>query len=225
MRWPLSTACAERVGDVGVIFDMDGVLVDSGAHHRAAWQALLAELGVPVPDEFWRRTIGRPAEEAVGRLLGRALTPGQARELGRRKHEHYEKLARQGLPAIPGAPEFVAALGRRGVPRAVATSARRADAATLLGTLGLLRHFEIVVTADDVRRGKPDPEVYVLAARGLGLLPHQCLVFEDSLVGVQAARGAGMRVIGLATAHTDAELIDAGVERVLANFERCAWPP
>ncbi|HEV8641923.1 MAG TPA: HAD family phosphatase [Methylomirabilota bacterium] len=212
------------MASAGVVFDMDGVLVDSGAYHRAAWQALLAELGVPLPPEFWRCTIGRPAEEAVARLLGRALSPAQARDLGRRKHEHYERLAGQALPAIPGAPKFVETLVRSGVPRAVASSARRADVIRLLGDLGLLRHFEIVVTADDVRQGKPDPEVYVRAARGLRIPPDECLVFEDSLVGVQAARGAGMRVIGIATAHTEAELLGAGAERVIANFEGCAWP-
>jgi HAD superfamily hydrolase (TIGR01509 family) len=128
------------------------------------------------------------------------------------------------LPAIPGAPKFVEALVRGGVPRAVASSARRADVIRLLGDLGLLRHFEIVVTADDVGRGKPDPEVYVRAARGLRIPPAECLVFEDSLVGVQAARGAGMRVIGIATAHTEAELLGAGAERAMANFEGCTWP-
>ncbi|MGH7392072.1 MAG: HAD family hydrolase [Candidatus Rokuibacteriota bacterium] len=208
-----------------VVFDMDGVLVDSGAHHRAAWEALLGDLGVPVPPEFWRRTIGRPAGEAVAALLERALAAGEAHELSRRKHAHYVRLSRGGLPAVRGAVAYLATLEKAGVPCAVATSARRVDATSLLGGLGLLAHFRAVVAAEDVRRGKPDPEVYRLAARGVGVAAGRCLVFEDSLVGVHAARAAGMRVIGLTTAHTEAELRAAGAERAIADFEGLAWPP
>jgi beta-phosphoglucomutase-like phosphatase (HAD superfamily) len=81
-----------------------------------------------------------------------------------------------------------------------------------------------VVAAEDVRRGKPDPEVYLTAARRLGVAPERCLVFEDAVVGVQAARSAGMRAIGVSTAHTEAELRAAGAERAVENFERMSWP-
>src|SRR3990167_8592581 len=95
----------------GAIFDMDGVLVDSGAHHRAAWRALLDELGErPAHDEPWRLTIGRPGAEAVPLLLGRRVAEGEARALARRKRAHYVRLARAGVVAIPGAPAFVEAL-------------------------------------------------------------------------------------------------------------------
>lgn len=208
-----------------VVFDMDGVLVDSGAHHRAAWEALLADMGVPAPPEFWRRTIGRPASEAVATLLDRALAADEAHELSRRKHAHYLRLAAGGLPAVRGAPAYVAAVVGAGVPCAVATSARRVDATRLLGDLGLLERFRAVVAAEDVARGKPDPEVFRLAARRLGVASGRCLVFEDSLVGVHAARAAGMRVIGVTTAHTEAELRAAGAERAIADFEALAWPP
>jgi HAD superfamily hydrolase (TIGR01509 family) len=211
-------------GARGVVFDMDGVLIDSGAHHRDAWRLLLQELGLtPVPD-FWRLTIGRPAEEAVALLLGRPVGAAEAAALARRKRAHYTRLAARGMLPIPGAPAFVAALARQGVPRAVATSATRHDVEDLLADLGVRRHFDVIVTAEDVRRGKPDPEVYVRAARGLGLPPGGCVVFEDSLVGVRAARTAGMRVIGVTSAHTDRELEAAGAERAIADFEGVAWP-
>jgi len=207
-----------------VIFDMDGVLVDSGAHHRAAWTALLGELGVAVPAEFWRLTIGRPADEAVEHLLGRPLSATEARRLSRRKHEHYAKLSQAGLPAVTGVPAFVSALATLGVPKAVATSARRADATRLLRELGLLAQFAVIVTAEDVRRGKPAPDVFVTAAERLGVRPERCLVFEDSVVGVRAGRAAGMRVIGVTTAHTAAELTEAGAEQCIADFDGCRWP-
>jgi HAD superfamily hydrolase (TIGR01509 family) len=207
-----------------VIFDMDGVLADSGACHRKAWSALLDELQVPEPPEVWRLTIGRPSHEAVSVLLGRELPEAEARALSRRKQSLYLDIAAAGVPAVPGAPGFVEELRRRQVPRAVATSARQSDMRHVLGGLGLIESFDAIITAEHVRRGKPDPEVYLLAAQAMGMTAPQCLVFEDSLVGVQSASGAGMRVIGVATSHTEAELLQAGAERVLINFEGCGWP-
>jgi beta-phosphoglucomutase len=207
-----------------VIFDMDGVLIDSGAHHRSAWRALLDELGVqPAEAEFWRLTIGRPAEEAVPLLLGRPMPSSEARRLALRKRDLYAGFAARGLLSVPGVAEFVQTLVRLGVPRAVGTSASRGDVENLLGALALRRHFEIIVTAEDVRFGKPDPEVYLECARRLGSPPGVCLVFEDSLVGVQAARRAGMRAIGVTTAHTAEELLGAGAEATIADFEGLEW--
>ncbi len=203
---------------------MDGVLIDSGAHHRNAWRALLEELGVePAEREYWRLTIGRPAEEAVPLLLGAPVTAWETRRLALRKRELYEDFARHGTETVPGIPAFVAALARQGIPRAVGTSASRHDVHRLLGDLGLRRHFDVIVTADDVALGKPDPAVYLEAARRLRARPTACLVFEDSLVGVEAARRAGMRAIGVTTAHTAAELREAGAEATIADFLGLDW--
>ena len=206
------------------IFDMDGVLIDSGVWHRAAWQALLTEMGLdPARPDFWRLTIGRPGEEAVPLLLGKTLPDREARRLARRKRDLYVELARGGLRAVEGAPAFIEHLARRGIPRAVGTSASRMDVERMLGAVGLRRHFEVVVTSEDVRLGKPDPEVYVLAARRLGAARGACVVFEDSVVGIQAARRAGMRAIGVTTAYGEEELRAAGAEAVIADFERLEW--
>ena len=203
---------------------MDGVLIDSGVWHRAAWQALLAEMGLdPARPDFWRLTIGRPGEEAVPLLLGKTLPDREARRLARRKRDLYVELARGGLRAVEGAPAFIEHLARRGIPRAVGTSASRMDVERMLGGVGLRRHFEVVVTAEDVRLGKPDPEVYVLAARRLGAAPVACVVFEDSVVGIQAARRAGMRAIGVTTAYGEEELRAAGAELVIGDFEGLEW--
>ena len=202
---------------------MDGVLVDSGAHHREAWVAMCRDCGLTPPPEFWRLTIGRPAEEAVA-LLVDGIDRGEARRLADLKREHYTRLARRGAVAVAGAGAFVEALARAGVPRAVATSATRRDLERVLDALGLRRHIDLAITADDVRRGKPHPEVYLKAAEGLGVESRACLVFEDAIVGVQAARAAGMRVIGVTTAHTADELVGAGAERAVPHFETVRWP-
>jgi beta-phosphoglucomutase len=207
-----------------VIFDMDGVLLDSGVHHRDAWRLLLEDLDLTPPAEFWRCTIGRPAEEAVALLLDRALTGAEAATLARRKREHYTRLAARGMLPVAGACGFVTELARQNVPRAVASSASREDVEAMLTEIGVRAHFEVVVTADDVRWGKPNPEVFLRAAAGLGQPAAACLVFEDAIVGVHAARNAGMRVIGLTTAHTARELVAAGAERAIPDFEVLSWP-
>lgn len=207
-----------------VIFDMDGVLVDSGAYHRAAWRALLEELGAePEDDEFWRLTIGRPVEEALPVLLGRPLSTQEIARYSKRKTDLYHQLADGRFPPVPGAVAFVRALERQNIPRALATSASPRSVRAVLSDLDLTEQFPVVVTADDVERGKPDPEVYLAAALQLNVSPSHCLVFEDSLVGIEAARRAGMVSIGLTTAHTEAELRKAGAVRVLTDFEGLTW--
>ena len=191
-----------------VIFDMDGVLIDSGAHHRAAWRALLDELGVvPAEPDYWRLTIGRPSVEAVPLLLGRETSWAEAQRLAARKQEHYRRLAGGGPALVRGVAEFVTELAARSVPRAVATSASRHDVDALL-TRARLRDR---LRGRRGRRGRPARQ-----ARSRGLparrrparvsRPSSCLVFEDAVVGVQAARSAGMRAIGVSTAHTETEL-------------------
>src|SRR2546428_5235987 len=168
---------------------MDGVLLDSGAHHREAWRALLDELGVsPAQPEYWRLTIGRPSVEAVPLLLGRATPWPEARRLAARKRDHYRRLARAGPPPVRGVVPFVDELAARRVPRAVATSASRDDADRLLGRTGLRDRFDAVVTAEDVRRGEPDPEGYPLAARRPGGAPARRLPFAGAGGGGQAGR-------------------------------------
>jgi beta-phosphoglucomutase len=206
-----------------VVFDMDGVLVDSGVHHREAWIAMCRDCGMVPPPEFWRLTIGRPAEEAVLLLIG-AIGAAEALRLADIKRGHYERLARRGLMAVPGVGDFVKQLTRAGVPRAVATSASRRDLERALDALGLREHIDVAVTADDVRRGKPHPEVYLKAAEHLGVDAAACIVFEDAIVGVHAARAAGMRVIGVTTAHTADELVAAGAERAVPHFQEVRWP-
>ena len=209
---------------LAAIFDMDGVLVDSGAYHRAAWRALLGELDAePKDGEFWRLTIGRPVDEALPLLLGRRLSPHEVARYSKRKTDLYHRFAEGRLLQVPGAVAFVRSLEAGRVPRALATSASPRSVLTILSELSLTSHFPVVVTADDVKRGKPDPEVYLVAASRLGVAPRACVVFEDSLVGVEAARRAGMLPVGLATAHTEEELREVGAVRVLTDFTNLTW--
>jgi beta-phosphoglucomutase family hydrolase len=206
------------------LLDMDGVLVDNAPFHREAWRRLAREEGFELTDpEFWRHAIGRPVEEAVPRILGRPVPPAEASRLARRKTALYHELADGQAAPVAGVVEFVRALAAAGVPRALATSAVAESAARILEGLGLAAAFPVQVTAGQVRRGKPDPEVYLTAAARLGVPPAVCVVFEDAVVGVEAARRAGMAVVGLTTAHADAELRAAGATWTAPDFTRLAW--
>ena len=211
-------------GRRAALFDMDGVLVNNAPFHRAAWRRLAQEEGFALTDpEFWRQAIGRPVEEAVPRILGRPVPPAEATRLAQRKTALYHELADGHAAPVPGVVEFVRALAATGVPRALATSAVADSAARILEGLGRATVFPVRVTAGQVRRGKPDPEVYLTAAARLGVPPVACVVFEDAVVGVEAARRAGMAVVGLTTAHADAELREAGATWTAPDFTGLAW--
>jgi HAD superfamily hydrolase (TIGR01509 family) len=151
------------------------------------------------------------------------VPPDEAARLARRKTALYHELADGHAAPVPGVVEFIRALSAAGVPRALATSAVADSAARILEGLGLAAAFPVRVTAGQVRRGKPDPEVYLTAAAALGVPPAACVVFEDAVVGVEAARRAGMAVVGLTTAHADAELRAAGAAWTAPDFTRLAW--
>ena len=211
-------------GRRAAVFDMDGVLVNNARFHREAWRRLSQEEGFALTDpEFWRQAIGRPVEEAVPRILGRPVPAPEAARLAQRKTALYHELADGQAPPVPGVVAFVRALAALGVPRALATSAVADSAARILAGIGLAAVFPVQVTAGQVQRGKPDPEVYLTAAARLGVAPAACVVFEDAVVGVEAARRAGMAVVGLTTAHAAAELHAAGATWTAPDFTGLTW--
>ncbi len=183
----------------GVLFDMDGVLVDSGPIHREAWKRIALEAGRPMEDAFFDRVFGMRNEEILEELLGPDLDPERKAALGKRKEEVYRALARERLVPAPGAAELAGALKEAGFKLALASSGPRANVELMLEVTGLGREMDAYVCAEDVERGKPDPQVFLEAAGRLELPPGRCVVVEDAAVGVRAARRAGMRVVGVAS--------------------------
>ena len=179
----------------GVLFDMDGVLVDSYGAHLESWRALAAEEGLPFDREALTRMFGRTSHEMIGELWPDRAADSQ--RLSRRKEAIYRTLVERSFPAMPGAAELVAALDEAGYALALASSGPPENVELALERLGVRERFDAVVTGRDVELGKPDPQVFLLAARRLGLPPERCVVVEDAPVGVEAAHAAGMTAVVL----------------------------
>lgn len=193
------------------IWDMDGVMVDSAELHFKAWQRLMHELGRSLSYDEFVLTFGRKNADILRELLSPDLTPEQLEELSDRKERYFREQARAGLRAFPGVKELVQKLHRAGYRQAVASSAPPENIDLILSMLKLKPCFSAVVSADDIDRGKPDPQVFLLAAQRLQVPPACALVIEDSVAGVQAAKAAGMSVIAVTNTRTREELREADI--------------
>jgi beta-phosphoglucomutase len=208
--------------DYAVLWDMDGVLVDSGDLHRRAWRVFLVRKGLPITDAIFKLGFGRPNEQVLPDFFGLDLTPAQLRRLSEEKEACYRDLVRQeGIETTPGVLSWLARFQEAGVQQALATSGCRPNVDLILELTGTASYFRAVVTPEDVQRGKPHPDLFLHAAELLGVLPVRCLVVEDSLHGIQAARSAGMRCLALATTHPASEI--HGCDLVLPNLESFSW--
>ncbi|MFC3550399.1 HAD family hydrolase [Lysobacter cavernae] len=177
-----------------VLFDMDGLMIESERALLQCWRQASQRLGLALDDELWLSFVGLPDRTCVELLRARLPEP-QVQALLQHCHARYDVQVEAGLPLKPGVLELLALLAQRGLPRAVVTSTRRERALQKLQRCGLLAHFDTVVTGSDVVHAKPAPDIYLLAAQRLGVAPSQCVVLEDSVPGVRAALAAGMTPI------------------------------
>jgi HAD superfamily hydrolase (TIGR01509 family) len=178
-----------------VIFDMDGLLIDTEAVYLAAYLAAAAHMKVELPLAFCHSLIGRPSPDC-DRMIQEYFGPAFALDaFNDHADGHAARALEAKVPVKAGAVELLTYLGERGLPLAVATSSSRRTTERHLGQAGLLGHFRALATRDDVERGKPHPDLYLEAARRLGVAPGRCLAFEDSNNGLTAAHAAGMQAV------------------------------
>lgn len=200
-----------------IVFDMDGVLVDSHPAHRFAWRELLHSLGKEVTESELDFVMdGRKREEILVHFLG-PLTDTQMEAYGRLKSDLFWR-ATAAVAPVPGVSEFIECIHSAGIPMAVATSASAGRTQSILKRLGLLTHFTAVVTGDEVRAGKPDPGIYLLACQRINCPPSAAVAFEDAAAGVRAAKGAGLRCVGITKGGSGEKLTAAGVDCILPDF-------
>ena len=181
-----------------VLWDLDGTLVDSEEFHWQSWRDKLAPEGLSITHEQFLASFGKKNDPIMREWLGDGYTPERAVRLAEAKEDDYRRLvAEHGLTALPGAREWLRALHAAGWRQAIVTSAPSANAAVMLRALGLGEVFETVVTAEDVSHGKPDPEVFLKAASRLVVPPSHAIVVEDAAAGIEGARRAGMKCVGV----------------------------
>jgi HAD superfamily hydrolase (TIGR01509 family) len=199
------------------VFDMDGVLINSHSAHRKAWREFLRGEGVEVSDDELVFILeGRTRSEILRRFLG-DIPASELQKCGHRKDDFFRCLEHQIEP-VSGVLQFLERLIQRGLSLAVATSASEIRTFATIERLGLGGFFDAVVTASDVEQGKPDPGVYRLACERLQVSPQFAMAFDDARAGVQAAKSAGMRCIGVASNGLCEQLLLAGVEAVVPSF-------
>jgi len=200
-----------------IIFDLDGVIVDSHPAHQNAWKAFFRSLGMEIPEDempFIRE--GQKREDILRHFLG-DLTPEQVQCYGAQKAVLFKNSTLE-LKTINGLPDFMAQVAAAGLAIAVGSSASRSRVEETLNQLNLKRYFRVIVTGDDVAQGKPDPAIFLQAARGLGVAPENILVCEDAVAGVKAAKAAGMKCLAIAANGRDHLLEKAGAGKVAQDF-------
>ena len=202
---------------LALIFDMDGVLLDSNSAHREAWTAYARGFGLETTAEMIERMYGRRNDQIVRDFFGSGLSEEEVTRRGAEKEELYREMIDSRLEQmlVPGLRPFLERY--RSAPLALASNAEPRNVSFLLDRAGLRPFFRVVVDGHQVRRPKPDPEIYLLAARWLEVEPENAIVFEDSPSGVEAARGAGTRVIGLRTTYVNLPGVSICVDNFLSG--------
>lgn len=210
---------------LGVIFDMDGVLVDSGWAHRQAWYDLAEKEGLEMSDEFFTRTFGMQNDTIIP-MLRAAISRQDLERLSDWKEQRYRELVESRPAASEGVLELLRDLKANGFRLAIGSSAPRANLDVFWTSLGLADYIDVRVTKEQVREGKPAPETFLKAAEQLGLPPRCCAVVEDAVHGVEAGKAAGMRVVAVTTTRTKEELsladrvVDSLAELAASDFLR-----
>jgi beta-phosphoglucomutase len=203
------------------IWDVDGTLVDTAELHFRAWAELAAEIGKPFTRADFAATFGRRNSEIIRALFDPAASDAAVADFGERKEVKYRAAARrEGIALLPGVATLLRGLRDLGWAQAIGSSAPRANLEMILELTGTREFFAVVVTAEDTQRGKPDPQVFQVVADRLGVSPPRCVVFEDAMAGVEAARAAGMKCVAVRFVghHPVEALRAAGAARVVDSL-------
>ncbi|MDG3003831.1 HAD family hydrolase [Paludisphaera mucosa] len=203
------------------IFDHDGVLVDTLKLHQDSWVAMGRETGLAVTPELILETFGMTNATILRKILGESLSDADVLAYSDRKEHIYRELARGRIVLMDGAREFLDAMTEAGALLAIGSSGVRLNLELTVEECGLHGRFATIVAGEDVTRGKPDPQVFLLAASRSGVPAARSIVFEDAPVGIRAAKAAGMLAVGVTSSHDAAALHAAGADLIVPDLSRC----
>jgi beta-phosphoglucomutase family hydrolase len=203
---------------IGAIFDWDGVIIDSRVQHEKSWERLAAEEKRVLPEGHFLRGFGMKNDRIIPEVLRWTTDPAEIERVARRKEEIYREIVKEdGISALPGVRALLEQLLDAGIPCVIGSSTERRNIEAVLDLIGLRSFFPKIVSADDATHGKPHPEIFLKAAEKIAIPPEESVVFEDTHVGIEAARAGGMKVVGVATTHPRKELQQA--DRVVARLD------
>ena len=194
----------------GAIFDWDGVIIDSSSYHEESWELLAKQENKALPPGYFKKAFGKKNENIIPDVLKWTQKKKEIQRLSDLKEKLYRQImSDRGISPLPGVKPFLKMLQKNKIPGCVGSSTPRSNITTALSLLGLENYFPLIIAAEDVSKGKPDPQVFLLAAQKLHLPPKRCIVFEDALVGIWAAKAGGMKVVAVTTTHLRSELTEA----------------
>jgi len=196
-------------GARAVIWDMDGVIADTAPYHFRAWHDAFHKRGVNFTEDDFRRHFGQRNDTIIRSALGDKVSQSEVDFIAREKEQTFRRMVRQNIKALPGAVELIRALKQHGFRMALASSAPIENIRLVTQRLGISGYFHSVVTGRDVTEGKPSPQGFLLAAQKLGVEPRQCIVVEDAVAGVTAAKRAGMHCLAVTNTHPREGLMEA----------------
>jgi beta-phosphoglucomutase family hydrolase len=199
-----------------LIWDLDGVIADTALFHFRAWQRVAGDRGIAFTDADFRQTFGKRNPEIIAEKFGQ-VPPQEADEIARTKEAIFRRIAKQSIKPFPGVLSLLLSVRAAGWSTALASSTPPENIRLILASLEISGLFDAVVSSADVERGKPDPEGFLLAAERLGVAPDDCVVIEDAVAGVAAAKNAGMKCIAVTNTHPAEKLAEA--DKVVDTLE------
>jgi beta-phosphoglucomutase family hydrolase len=191
----------EKEKTKAVIWDMDGVIADTASYHFKAWHEVFQKRGVDFTEQDFRRHFGQRNDTIIRNALGGEIAAEEMDTIATEKERAFRKAARQNVKPLPGVIALIKALGKHGFKLAIASCAPDENIQLLTRDLGIDSYFNAITSGREVSEGKPDPQCFLLAAGRLGIEPGNCIVIEDAIAGVTAARRAGMRCIAVTNTH------------------------
>jgi beta-phosphoglucomutase family hydrolase len=192
-----------------VIWDMDGVLADTASHHLHAWQEIFARRGIKFTEADFKRGFGIRNDAIIRNVLGEKTSDNEIETIAQEKEATFRRIIGRDAKPLPGALELVKALYEKGVRMAIASSTVIENIHLIIDSLGIENYFEAIITGHDVTEGKPSPQVFLLAAQRIGAEAKNCIVLEDAVAGVKAAKSAGMYCVAVANTHPREKLAEA----------------
>ncbi|MDI6814621.1 MAG: HAD family phosphatase [Dehalococcoidales bacterium] len=192
-----------------VIWDMDGVIADTAPYHLKAWQEVFQKRGVKFTEEDFRRSFGQRNDTIIRNTLGEVTLQSEIDAIAREKERNFRKAIRQNIKPLPGAIRLIKMLTEHGFKMALASSAPMENIQLLIKGLGINNCFQSIICDRDVTEGKPSPQGFLLAAQRLGVKPKNCIVIEDAVAGITAAKRAGMHCLAITNTHPRMSLMEA----------------